>query len=165
MKQGQRRLRLLYWSTIALLPINDLLSFAYANVLWRQGAARGASSPGLRHYMAIPLCQGTDLAVIAECFTCNTLTERTVITFTQGKFKRRTICAFAPKWNFFVTVTINIIWTMWQTSRKATFVLPSNIERCRRYYSRKMKNVFAVVEINGSFNETKKQPLRARGYW
>lgn len=77
--------------------------------MYCEDKARDGATLPLRHYMAIPLCQGTDLAVIAECFTCNTLTERTVITFTQGKFKRRTICAFGPKWNFFVTVTINII--------------------------------------------------------
>lgn len=99
------------------------------------GARRFLS--GTRHYMAIPLCQGTDLPVIAECFTCNTLTERTVITFTQGKFKRRTICAFAPKWNFFVTLTINIVWMVSQRSQKATFVSPSNIERLRCYYLQK----------------------------
>lgn len=41
-----------------------------------------------------------NLAVIAECFTCNILAERSIITFTQGKFKRRTICAFRPKMEF-----------------------------------------------------------------
>lgn len=71
-----------------------------------------------------------NLAVIAKCFTCNILTERSIITFTQGKFKRRTICAFAPKWNFFVTRTINIIWTMWQKVKGRSAQL-LNIKQCR----------------------------------
>lgn len=86
------------------LPIDDLPSFAYANVLRRQGARRFL--PGIiwqSHFVKAPTW------LLLRNVSPATLTERTVITFTQGKFKRRTICAFAPKWNFFVTVTINII--------------------------------------------------------
>lgn len=53
--------------------------------------------PLLALHANLTLAKAANLAVIAECFTCNTLKERTIIAFTQGKFKRRTICAFSPK--------------------------------------------------------------------
>lgn len=56
-----------------------------------------------------------------------------------GEIQTSNYLRICPKWNFFVTITINIIWSMWQRSQKATFLPPSNIEEHRRYYWRKIE--------------------------
>lgn len=115
-----------------------------------------------RHYMAIPLCQGTDLAVIAECFTCNTNGTYCNNIYT-GEIQTSNYLRICPKMEFLCYS--NDKYYMNDVTKNSK----GNVLRRHQILNVEIKKCFSekrfTGEINVKINETKKQPLRVRGYW